>query len=263
MCWSGAGTSSTGTPSRRSATGFLGEMMRLATADDPAVLCAQEVPAWALGLFTAGDVAARPRVGPIPIGAGLGHRLTRQHQGLLRSAFSGQGNAILVGSGAPAPVALGADPQPAPVPGRPGPRAPARASCPPRVGERTAGRAGGAPGRRRRPDLRDREPALHELRRRRAPRGGGAASRCLVRGLRGAAGRRRRARRRLQRVGRPVGDPASPRGRRVGLLRARSRHRQHPRARRVGYALRRWPDERRMRDGRLLSDHAPVELEIA
>ncbi len=83
-------------PQRR---GFLGEMLRLATADDPAVLCVQEVPAWALGLFTAGDVAARPRIGPIPIGAGLGHRLTRQHQGLLRSAFSGQGNAILLDSG--------------------------------------------------------------------------------------------------------------------------------------------------------------------
>jgi endonuclease/exonuclease/phosphatase family metal-dependent hydrolase len=73
-------------------------MIRLATADDPAVLCVQEVPAWALALFTAGDVAARPRIGPVPISAGLGHRLTRQNQGLLRSAFSGQGNAILVSS---------------------------------------------------------------------------------------------------------------------------------------------------------------------
>jgi endonuclease/exonuclease/phosphatase family metal-dependent hydrolase len=77
--------------------GFLDEMLRLATADDPDVLCVQEVPAWALGLFTAGDVAARPRVGPIPIGARVGYRLTRPNQGLLRSAFSGQGNAILLG----------------------------------------------------------------------------------------------------------------------------------------------------------------------
>ncbi len=76
--------------------GFLREMIRLATADDPAVLCVQEVPAWALGLFTAGDVAARPRLGPVPISARLGQRLTRPHQGLFRSAFSGQGNAILV-----------------------------------------------------------------------------------------------------------------------------------------------------------------------
>ncbi len=77
--------------------GFLGEMIRLATADDPDVLCVQEVPAWALGLFTAGDVAARPRVGPVRITARLGHRLTRPNQGLFRSAFSGQGNAMLVG----------------------------------------------------------------------------------------------------------------------------------------------------------------------
>ena len=77
--------------------GFLGAMIRLATADEPDVLCVQEVPAWALPLFTAGDVAARPRIGPIPITATLGHRLTRPNQGLLRSAFSGQGNAILLG----------------------------------------------------------------------------------------------------------------------------------------------------------------------
>ena len=77
--------------------GFLREMIRLATADDPGVLCVQEVPAWALDLFTTGDVAARPRLGPVPISAGVGGWLTRHHQGLLRSAFSGQGNAILVG----------------------------------------------------------------------------------------------------------------------------------------------------------------------
>jgi endonuclease/exonuclease/phosphatase family metal-dependent hydrolase len=73
--------------------GFLDEMIQLATEDAPDVLCVQEVPAWALGHFTAGAVAARPRV----ISAGLGRRLTRPNQGLLRSAFSGQGNAILVG----------------------------------------------------------------------------------------------------------------------------------------------------------------------
>jgi endonuclease/exonuclease/phosphatase family metal-dependent hydrolase len=71
-------------------------MLRLATADQPDVLCLQEVPVWALGRFTVGDVAARPTLGPIPIGAGLGRLLTEVHHGVLRSAFSGQGNAISV-----------------------------------------------------------------------------------------------------------------------------------------------------------------------
>ena len=80
-------------PQRRS---FLDEMISLATADDPDVLCVQEVPAWALGRFTVGDVAARPTVGPLPSSASLGRRLTSLHHGLLRSAFSGQGNAVAV-----------------------------------------------------------------------------------------------------------------------------------------------------------------------
>jgi endonuclease/exonuclease/phosphatase family metal-dependent hydrolase len=49
-------------PSQRHA--FLHEMVRLATADSPDILCLQEVPAWALGEFTVGDVAARPVLGP-------------------------------------------------------------------------------------------------------------------------------------------------------------------------------------------------------
>jgi hypothetical protein len=47
---------------------FLEEMVRLATADDPGVVCLQEVPIWALlylevwsGMTTVGAVAARPR----------------------------------------------------------------------------------------------------------------------------------------------------------------------------------------------------------
>jgi endonuclease/exonuclease/phosphatase family metal-dependent hydrolase len=78
--------------------GFLDEMVRLATVDDPDVLCVQEVPAWALGQFTAGHLAARPALGPLPIPAELGRRLTEPNHGLLRSAFSGQGNAIQVSS---------------------------------------------------------------------------------------------------------------------------------------------------------------------
>ena len=75
-CSSGPGTSFTATRSRRSAASFLDEMIELATADDPDVLCVQEVPAWALGRFTVGDVAARPTLGPLPSSARLGRRLT-------------------------------------------------------------------------------------------------------------------------------------------------------------------------------------------
>ena len=80
-------------PQRRT---FLDEMITLATADGPDVLCVQEVPAWALGRFTVGDVAARPTIGPFPSSPAIGRRLTSFHYGLLRSAFSGQGNAIAV-----------------------------------------------------------------------------------------------------------------------------------------------------------------------
>jgi len=73
---------------------FLDEMVRLAAADDPDVLCVQEVPAWALDRFTVGDVAARPSLGPAPIPRALGRALTSVHHGVLRSAFSGQGNAM-------------------------------------------------------------------------------------------------------------------------------------------------------------------------
>jgi endonuclease/exonuclease/phosphatase family metal-dependent hydrolase len=78
-------------PGRRE---HLDEMISIATADDPDVLCVQEVPVWALGRFTTGDVAARPSFGPLPIPASLGHWLTDFDTGLLRSLFSGQGNAI-------------------------------------------------------------------------------------------------------------------------------------------------------------------------
>jgi endonuclease/exonuclease/phosphatase family metal-dependent hydrolase len=81
----------TAPPGRRT---YLDEMIELATADEPAVLCLQEVPAWALGRFTVGDVAARPTVGPLPITASLGRKLTELNPGLLRSLFAGQGNAI-------------------------------------------------------------------------------------------------------------------------------------------------------------------------
>jgi endonuclease/exonuclease/phosphatase (EEP) superfamily protein YafD len=77
---------------------YLEEMVRLATADQPDVLLLQEVPLWALPelggwsrmtVFT--QVAHRT-----PLGASLGGSITRLNPGLLRSAVSGQGNAILL-----------------------------------------------------------------------------------------------------------------------------------------------------------------------
>jgi endonuclease/exonuclease/phosphatase family metal-dependent hydrolase len=80
-------------------------MVRLASADRPAVLCLQEVPVWALGLLddwsgmpAIGAVAERPSLGPFPSTSELGRVLTELDHGLLRSAFTGQANAILLGS---------------------------------------------------------------------------------------------------------------------------------------------------------------------
>jgi len=82
---------------------FLEQMVALALADDPDVLCLQEVPVWALarlgewsGATAVGVVAQRPRVGPLPWPAEAGRAVTDLHHGLLRSAFTGQANAILV-----------------------------------------------------------------------------------------------------------------------------------------------------------------------
>jgi endonuclease/exonuclease/phosphatase family metal-dependent hydrolase len=89
----------TSPPSRRN---FLEPMVRLATEDRPEVVCLQELPAWALphlerwsGMTGLADVAQRPTLGPLPSHAELGRRLTELNPGFLRSAFSGQGNAIL------------------------------------------------------------------------------------------------------------------------------------------------------------------------
>jgi endonuclease/exonuclease/phosphatase family metal-dependent hydrolase len=81
----------------------LEEMVRLASADAPDVLCLQEVPVWALdrlgawsGMTSLGEVAERPSLGPLPSTARIGRALTSLHHGLLRSAFAGQANAILL-----------------------------------------------------------------------------------------------------------------------------------------------------------------------
>jgi endonuclease/exonuclease/phosphatase family metal-dependent hydrolase len=85
---------------------FLEEMVRLATADSPAVVCLQEVPVWALrhlaswsGMTAVGAVAKRPSLGPLPSTAEIGRVLTELNHGLLRSAFTGQANAVLIGAG--------------------------------------------------------------------------------------------------------------------------------------------------------------------
>lgn len=90
---------------------YLEEAVRIASADAPDVLCLQEVPAWALerlgewsGMTVYGEVAAPPRLGPIPSTAEIGRRLTSLNHGFFRSAFSGQANAILLG---PALAGLG------------------------------------------------------------------------------------------------------------------------------------------------------------
>ena len=81
---------------------YLEEMVRLAGADGPDLLCLQEVPAWGLerlgdwsGMAVFADLAARPSLGPFPSTPELGRRLTALNPGVLRSAFAGQGNAIL------------------------------------------------------------------------------------------------------------------------------------------------------------------------
>ena len=82
-------------PTRR---GHLREMVELATRDRPAILCLQEVPVWALpelGPWSAmrvhSLVARRPRP-PAAVTAWV----TRLHQARFRSRLAGQANAILV-----------------------------------------------------------------------------------------------------------------------------------------------------------------------
>jgi endonuclease/exonuclease/phosphatase family metal-dependent hydrolase len=82
---------------------YMREMLELATADKPDVLCVQEVPLWALdrlghwsGMQVFGAVAQRAHIGPIPSTPEIGRRLTDLNTGRLRSAFAGQANAVLL-----------------------------------------------------------------------------------------------------------------------------------------------------------------------
>ncbi len=85
-----------GKPSPPGRRAFLRQMIELVTDDGPDVVCLQELPVWALGhleswsgmqAYTA--VARRPL---LPVGA---RTVTALHHGLLRSAFTGEGDAIL------------------------------------------------------------------------------------------------------------------------------------------------------------------------
>lgn len=85
-------------PRRR---GYLRDMVELAIADAPDVLCLQELPVWSAdhladwsGMAAFVEVA-RPPWRPVWL-SGL---VTRVHNGLLRSAFAGQANAILARPG--------------------------------------------------------------------------------------------------------------------------------------------------------------------
>ena len=79
-------------PERRA---FLREMVELVTADDPDLVCLQEIPVWAVARLDewsgmqAVAATARP---PRP----LGRWVTELHHGVLRSAFTGEADAILV-----------------------------------------------------------------------------------------------------------------------------------------------------------------------
>ena len=82
-------------PERRS---HLEAMVRLVTADDPDVVCLQELPVWSLrrlegwsGMSAVADVARAPRL-PQP----LDRAITLLDNGLLRSLFAGQAQAILL-----------------------------------------------------------------------------------------------------------------------------------------------------------------------
>jgi endonuclease/exonuclease/phosphatase family metal-dependent hydrolase len=78
---------------------YLKEMVQLASADRPDVLCLQELPVWALrkldewsGMRSFGAVASRPLLGSFE----LARIITELDTGLFRSALTGQANAILV-----------------------------------------------------------------------------------------------------------------------------------------------------------------------
>jgi endonuclease/exonuclease/phosphatase family metal-dependent hydrolase len=87
-----------GKPSPPGRRAFLRQMIALVTADQPDVVCLQELPVWALshlegwsGMHAYTAVARRPL---LPIGV-LARAVTALHHGLIRSAVEGEADAIL------------------------------------------------------------------------------------------------------------------------------------------------------------------------
>jgi len=83
-------------PGRRA---YLREMIEFITSDGPDVVCLQEVPVWAVsqlggwsGMAVASAIARRPRLRS----AELGRRITDVHHGRLRSALTGEADALLI-----------------------------------------------------------------------------------------------------------------------------------------------------------------------
>jgi endonuclease/exonuclease/phosphatase family metal-dependent hydrolase len=74
---------------------YLHEMVDLAVADKPAVVCLQEVPAWALE--TVGEWAGMAAIADrTRRGLPFGRFVTSLHAGFFRSSFNGQGNVVLL-----------------------------------------------------------------------------------------------------------------------------------------------------------------------
>ena len=82
----------TSPPGRRA---YLREMLDLVTADNPSIVCLQEVPAWAVGNI-GGWVGMNALCDRTRRGKPLGRYVTSLHAGFFRSSFNGQANAILV-----------------------------------------------------------------------------------------------------------------------------------------------------------------------
>jgi endonuclease/exonuclease/phosphatase family metal-dependent hydrolase len=80
--------------------GYVAAAVRVVSADRPDVVCLQELPLWSVPRLRAwsGMLAFAARTRRAPFGVTAGRLLTAVHYARLRSAFTGQANAILVGT---------------------------------------------------------------------------------------------------------------------------------------------------------------------